>query len=121
MRNPALDPSIQLIFTHTFDDDSDAPPTGPLWELDGLLECWIDPIQDSGERTSRGPGLRWSRRRLPKPLEIAMYARFQDKQRIIGVTDLRVKYRRLIAEAHPSLTMAEIAEHLSLPLLSSTQ
>ncbi|MFM9848441.1 MAG: hypothetical protein ACKVP3_14920, partial [Hyphomicrobiaceae bacterium] len=81
MRNSALDHSSQLIFTHMLDDDSDAPPTGPLWELDGLLDDWMDGIEGSAEGTTRGPGMRWSRRRLPKPLEVAMYARFQDKRR----------------------------------------
>ncbi len=120
LRNSGLDPSTQLIFMHTLDDEADAPPTGPLWELDGLLECWIGRIQDSAERTSRGPGLHWSRSRLPKPLELAMYARLQDKHRIIGVTELRMVYRRLIAETQPLPTIAEIAEHLSLPLIYAT-
>ena len=115
MRNSALDHSTQLIFTHMFDDDSDPPPTGPLWELDGLLECCIDSM-----KSACGLGLRWSRRRLPKPLEVAIYARFQDKQRLIGVAEWRMAYRRLVIEAHPPPTIAEIAEHLSLPLISAT-
>lgn len=49
-----------------------------------------------------------------------MYARFQDKRRIIGVTELRMGYRRIIAETHPPPTIAEIAELLSLPLISAT-
>jgi hypothetical protein len=117
LRHSALDHSSQLIFTHMFDDDSDPPPTGPLWELDGL--CWMGRIQGSVENTGGGPCLRWSRRRLPKPLELAMYARFQDKQRFIGVAEWRMEYRRLIADTHPLPTISEVAEHLSLPLVSA--
>jgi len=120
LRSSTVDHSTQLIFTHRLNDDSDAPPTGPLWELDGLLDYWMDRIEDSAEGATRGPGMRWSRRRLPKPLEVAMYARFQDKRRIIGVAAWRMDYRRLIAGTHPLATVAEIAEHLSLPLISTT-
>jgi hypothetical protein len=120
LRSLISDPSMQLIFTHRLNDDSDAPPTGPLWELDGLLDYWMDRIEDTAEGTTRGPAMRWSRRRLPKPFEVAMYARFQDERRIMGVEKWRMEYRRLIAGAHPLPTVAEVAEHLSLPLISAT-
>lgn len=119
LRDSALDHSTQLIFTHMFDDDSDPPPTGPLWELDGLLEYWIGRLEGSAEGTTRGLTLRWSRRRLPKPFEVAIYARFQDKQRLIGVKEWRMEYRRLIAESHSPPTIAAIAQHLSLPLIAA--
>jgi len=119
LRNSALDHSTKLTFTHMFDDDSDPPPTGPLWELDGILDCWIDEIEGSAEGATRGPGMRWSRRRLPKPVEVAMYARFQDKQRLIGVNEWRMEYRRLMLDTWPRPTIAEVADHLSLPLVSA--
>jgi hypothetical protein len=119
LRGLTSDHDTHLIFTHILGDDSDAPPTGPLWELDGLLDYWMGGTEDPAEGTPRGLGLRWSRRRLPRPLEVAMYARFQDKQRLIGVKEWRLEYRRLIANTHPLPTIAEVAEHLSLPLVSA--
>ena len=49
-----------------------------------------------------------------------MYGRFQNERRIIGVTEWRMEYRRFIAGTHSQPTVAEIAEHLSLPLISAT-
>jgi hypothetical protein len=121
LRGLTSDHDTHLIFTHMLGDDSDAPPTGPLWELDGLMEYWMDGTEDSAEGVTRGPGMRWSRRRLPRPLEVAMYGRFQNQRRIMGVAEWRMEYRRFIAGKHPLPTVAEIAEHLSLPLISATR
>ena len=120
LRGLTSDHDTHLIFTHMLGDDSDGPPTGPLWELDGLLDYWMDGTEDSAEGAARGPAMRWSRRRLPRPLEVAMYGRFQNERRIIGVAEWRKEYRRFVAGTHPLPTVAEIAEHLSLPLISAT-